>query len=149
MSYDIPIPEGDGEIPDINAVSQQQEEAPEVKPFSISFDDQYYKHKECQAHGMSKVNGATALKVIRDIGVYFTDQSNFSQNSLSYLEIKYVHNNGKYERLYKKLDVEDEIYEIKCVRESKSIDFRIFFTLNTLKRVFHVIAIRESHYSTD
>jgi len=51
MEVEIPVPEGDGKIPPLTPLTNQEEEAPEIKPFKISFDDKYYKGSECQAHG--------------------------------------------------------------------------------------------------
>ena len=148
MDSQIPIPEGDGKVPLINTVTNQEEEAPEIKPFKISFDEKYYKDSECEVHGMSKENGSCALKIVRDIGVYFVDQSNFLSKTLRDLTIKYVANDHGYSVLYNGLEDDESIYEIVYKKGNKNIDLRIFFTLNDSERVFHVVAIRQTHYET-
>lgn len=149
MEVEIPVPEGDGKIPPLTPLTNQAEEAPEIKPFKISFDDKYYKGSECQAHGMSKENGSCVLKIIRDVGVFFVDKANFLSKTLAGTEIIYVNNNNRhYANLYKGLELDEAVYEIKYVKEHKNIDFRLFFTLNERERIFHVVAIRQAHYDT-
>jgi len=122
---------------------------PEIRPFKISFDKKYYKDKECEAHGISKENGSCALKILRDVGVFFVNQNNFLKETLSSLMIIPVPNDNEYSKLYRGLGDDELISEIKYKQDRKNIDLRIFFTLSEPERTFHVVAIRQSHYKTD
>ena len=129
-----PIPETATEIP-------QTAEAPEAKPVLISFER--YNRDECQLDGMGGKIAKKALRVVRDVGVNIKTESDF-QKHLPKLEVVPIGNNGDYRKLYKGLaDLPDvEIKEIKVDRDKG----RLFFFL--IDRIFHIIAIRGSHYET-
>lgn len=115
---------------------------PEAVPYSISFAR--YNKGECQIDGMSKDNAQATLKVLRDVGVYFTNDDSF-QKSRADTEVKFVIDDGEYTDLFKGCR-EEEIREIKLAKPDKSIDVRVFFF--TIERMFYVIAARATHYDT-
>jgi Fe-S-cluster formation regulator IscX/YfhJ len=124
----------------------QKDESPELDPYRISFAD--YNSGECEIDGLEKQNGAMALKVLRDVGVYFTDEANFSKNSSNVTEIRNVVNSGVYTQIYKGLEADKEVREIKSIRQKKDVDIRIFFYELESERTFYVLAVRQSHYDT-
>jgi|SRR3989344_1783425 len=127
-----PIPKTAAEIP-------QTAEVPEAKPVLISFER--YNDDECQLDGMEGKMAKKALRVIRDVGVNIKTENDF-QKHLPKLEVVPIGDNGNYRRLYKGLaDLPDvEIKEVKIDRDNG----RLFFFL--IDRIFHIIAIRGSHY---
>lgn len=129
-----PIPITATEIP-------QTAEAPEVQPVFISF--QRYNSNECELNGMDNKRARKALQIVRDVGVTVKTEADFHKY-LPKLEIVSVQNNGAYRKLYKGLaDMPDaEIKEAKIDRDKG----RLFFFM--VDRIFHIIAIRNSHYET-
>ena len=94
------------------------------------------------------------MKVVRDIGVHFTNEGGLLSNTRHINEIKHVMNQGDYCRLYRGLSDDIEIKEIKCRREDRrhperEVDFRLFFYTLEDKRTFYILAIRQSHYDID
>lgn len=129
-----PIPESVTEI-------SQTAEAPEVKPILISFER--YNSKECQLDGMDGKMAKKTLRVVRDVGVKIKTESDFKKH-LSKLEIISIGNNGDYRKLYRGLaDLPDvEIKEAKIDMDKG----RLFFFM--IDRIFHIVAMRDSHYDT-
>src|ERR1035437_9973232 len=111
-----------GPIPSTVAEIPQLEEAPEAKPFLISF--QRYNSKECQLDGMDNKMARKALQVLRDIGVNIKTEDDFKVQ-LPKLEVVPIENSGHYRCLYKGLmDLPDaEIKEAKIDRDKG----RLFF----------------------
>ena len=130
-----PIPRTATEIP-------QTAEAPEAKPVLISFER--YNRNECQLDGMEGKMAKKAMRMVRDVGIHIKSESDF-QKHLPKLEVVSISDNGNYRKLYKGLtDLPDvEIKEIKIDRDKG----RLFFFL--IDRIFHIIAIRDSHYEID
>lgn len=137
----------------LKATSLREDVLPEGELFNISFAE--YNHKECLVDNIRTENAKPALKILRDIGVYFTDESNFKKHSSSELEIKPVLNLGDYSDLFRGLNHEyhDSVKEIKYDKKGHKnkpdIKLRIFFTLLESEKIFYLIAIRDVHYSTD
>ena len=129
-----PIPPNVAEVP-------QPEEAPEARPLLISFER--YNSGECQLNGMDNKRARKALQIVRDVGVNIRTESDF-KTLLPKLEVVSVNNSGDYRKLYKGLvDLPDvEIKEAKIDRDKG----RLFFFL--VNRIFHIVAIRDSHYET-
>lgn len=127
-----PIPETVTEI-------SQTAEAPEVKPILISFER--YNSKECQLDGMEGKMAKKALRIVRDVGVNIKAESDFKKH-LPKLAVVSIENNGDYRKLYKGLaDLPDvEIKEAKIDLDKG----RLFFFM--IDRIFHIVAIRDSHY---
>jgi len=119
----------------------QSEEAPETEPLLVSLAR--YNRKECQIDGMNPKIAKKALKAIRDIGVNIKTESDFS-TKLPKLRVEPVDNDGDYRALYRGLtDVPDAVVqEVKLDLENA----RLFFHM--VGNIFHIIAIRESHYDT-
>lgn len=129
---DSPIPPTATELP-------QPEEAPESKPILISFER--YNDRECQLDGMDNKIARKALQVLRDIGVNIKTETDFKDH-LPKLKVVPIENHGHYKGLYKGLiDLPDvEVKEAKIDRDKG----RLFFFL--IERIFHIVAIRGSHY---
>ncbi|MFH1170530.1 MAG: hypothetical protein V1704_03145 [Candidatus Vogelbacteria bacterium] len=141
----IPQPSGGlsrGPIPSTVTEITQLEEAPEAKPLLISFER--YNSGECQLNGMEGKTARKAFQVVRDVGVNVKTEADFKKH-LPRLEIVSIGNSGGYRKLYRGLiDLPDvEIKEAKINRDKG----RLFFFL--VDRIFHIVAIRNSHYETD
>lgn len=132
---DSPIPITATELP-------QLDEAPESKPVLISFER--YNNKECELDGMDNKMARKAFQTLRDIGVNVRTEADFKDH-LPRLQVIPIENGGHYRGLYKGLmDLPDvEVKEAKIDRDKG----RMFFFL--VERIFHVVAVRESHYETD
>jgi hypothetical protein len=128
----------------------QEEEAPEVQPFKLSFAK--YNPKECEIDGINPHNGKAILTIVRDIGIYFTNEENFTKKSSKDIEIKHVINGGDYKKLYRGLYEDEEVREIKYKhsypKKGIEIDVRLFFCSLEKEKTFYIIAVRESHYDT-
>ncbi|KKU50249.1 MAG: hypothetical protein UX71_C0002G0220 [Parcubacteria group bacterium GW2011_GWA1_47_10] len=134
-----------GPIPPTATTLPQEDEAPEASPFYMSFIK--YKKKECQIDGMTLENSQAALHVMRDVGVHFTNKTNFLSNT-SHTEIKPIKRDGEYKDLYRGLYEDEEVHEIKFIHEKKKQDVRMFFSLLEKEKIFFVIAVRGTHYDT-
>ena len=141
------IPKPEGELPDDSIPARvaelpQPEEAPEAKPLLISFER--YNSTECELDGMDNKRARKALQLVRDVGVNIKAEDDFKR-LLPKLEVCSIANSGDYRGLYKGLaDLPDaEIKEAKIDRDKG----RLFFFV--VGRVFHILAMRESHYETD
>lgn len=142
---EIPKPElvdESGQIPPESAELPQSDIEPELRPFLISF--QRYSDKECQVDTMDTKVARKALKVVRDIGINIRNEDDF-KSRLPKLTVAPVGDFGDYRALFKGLrDLPDvEMKEIKIERDKG----RLFFFV--IDKIFHVVAIRDSHYETD
>ena len=141
----IPTPENrspESPIPQTAAEVPQAEEAPETKPILISFER--YNIGECQLNSMEGKMAKKTLRIIRDVGVNIRTEADF-QKHLPKLEVVPINNSGDYRKLYRGLaDLPDvEIKEAKIDRDKG----RLFFFI--VDRIFHIVAMRDSHYDTD
>jgi hypothetical protein len=152
---EIPVPEESSEsktlISGKVAELSQDEVDPEGKPFKISFAD--YKENQCEIYGMKKSNAAAALKIIRDIGCYFTDQGSFACKTLNGVEVKHIVGSGCYSVLYNGIDAGADVKEIKYTKirrndDANSVDLRIFYYTIDSIRTLYLLAVRQSHYDT-
>lgn len=146
----IPEPEGESQssqgVPNTAAERPQTEESPEVLPYRISFAR--YNQGECQMDGMNPKNAKVALTTLRDVGIHFTSEENYSANA-GKAEIKRIVCDGDYRGLFRGLGEDAEIKEIKCTHPSKGIDVRLFYFSLERNKTFYLIATRETHYDTD
>lgn len=157
-----PIPESseapEPELPGTTIVPKEAAEFPkeqedvEAIPFKISFED--YKNRECQIDGLKKTNAAAVLKIIRDIGVYFTDESNLLANASCIDEILTIVRRGDYLQICKGLEEDIQVKEIKYAHQNRrqpenDVDIRLFFYTLESERTFYVLAVRQDHYNLD
>ena len=145
----IPEPEGENKssetVPVTAPLISQDEEDPEAKLYRISFER--YKQDECQMDGMHPENAKAALKIIRDIGIYFTSEKNYFAKS-GRAEIKPVICGGHYKELCNGLGPDDEVKEIKLDDKKNRISVRLFYFTLEKDKTFYLIAARETHYDT-
>jgi hypothetical protein len=130
-------------IPEAVAERPQIEEAPETRPLLISFAR--YNEKECDLDkGIDSKRARKALQILRDVGVNIFNPIEF-KNKLPKLQVVPINNSGDYRKLYSNLaDLPDvEIQEAKIDRDKG----RLFFFI--VERIFHVVAVKDSHYETD
>lgn len=138
--------ESSGVVPK-DAAEMKADDDPEARPFRISLAK--YNSKACQIDELGGDNAKAALSTLRDVGLYFTSEMEFSSRSSLDSEIKYVENAGDYSLMYKGLGGEDvDVKEIKIQRQKKGVDFRIFFYSLEFERTFFLIAIRQNHLDT-
>lgn len=145
----IPDPKEESSYPiksDAARITDYGEDS-ETQVFKISFAR--YKPKECHIDGMSKENGAHLLKLIRDVGIYFTDRKTFLDKTSECSEIKRIYKDGDYSILYKGLDEDEEIYEMKKQQKKKGVDIRLFFFTIQTEKTFYVLSAQGgTHYDT-
>ncbi len=139
----IPKPEaevGSGLIPSSATNLPQEAGDPEAEPLLFSFEQ--YNEKECQIDTMDPKKARKALRAIRDTGLNIKTMADFG-SKLPKLELKPVRNEGDYRDLYKGLNPDTDLQEIKTDNDKG----RIFFHM--IKNILYLIAVRESHYETD
>lgn len=150
--FSNPIPEPEKGKDDANGIPRtvaerpQTEESPEVLPYRISFAR--YNQGECQMDEMNPKNAKVVLTTLRDVGVHFTSEENYSVNS-GKAEIKKIICAGDYRGLFRGLGEDAEIKEIKCTHPSKGVDVRLFYFSLERDKTFYLVATRETHYDTD
>lgn len=134
----------DTAIPSIAAVLPQTEEAPEIQPLLMSFEN--YSGKECHIDSMDNKRARKALQVLRDMGVNIHSDLQFAQK-LPKLEVKPIRDEGAYRALYKSIrhvtSPEVQLQEAKADADK----CRIFFFI--IKNVMYLVAISDSHIETD
>jgi hypothetical protein len=142
-------------ITEVAEKTLESEEPPETRPYDISFAE--YNSKECLINDMSKFASKAALKILRDVGVHFNDETNFLSKTITGVRISGVNKEGDYRDIFKGLKdgYHDRLREIVLDKKSykspeENIELRLFFVTIEKPKLFYVVAIRnDAHYDTD
>ncbi|MFA6095253.1 MAG: hypothetical protein WC767_00180 [Candidatus Paceibacterota bacterium] len=133
------------------------ESEPEAKKYKISFDK--YIVDECGINNFNGHYAQSAVRVIRDIGLSF-DGTGISSSEAPRIEHVYRYSDrakNEYAVFYKDIEEDAEIKEVKVVntvyvrnpatkkKESREIDYRIFFYITPHDSTFHIRAITDDH----
>jgi hypothetical protein len=129
----------------VGATQVRTAEDPEALPYNISFAR--YNDKECQITDMDANNAKAALMILRDVGIYFSSYENYAKYSGS-AEVKRIMNDGDYSALYRGCDADEEIKEIKLVKEKKNVNVRLFYFTIESSKMFYLVAVRHTHIDT-
>lgn len=127
------------EIPQNAAELSSESEAPEAKPYVISFEN--YNKKLCELKCLGKNKAKKALEIIKEIGTKVCCSTDFQRYSIDRIP---VDNSGDYRRLFNKIPEDAELKEIKLQE-----DARIFYYDLEPERKFFIVAITENHFETD
>lgn len=131
--------EDENEIPNSVAELDQETEAPEGKPYVISFSK--YNEKMCEITELGKNKGNRALSILKKIGMNVYSRADFSRNKI---ETKSVANSGGYSPLYNGLGNDVEVREMFLQSTG-----RIFYFDIEPERAMYIVAIRENHLETN
>lgn len=135
------LPVESGQIPIKSAEMPQSAVEPELLPYLISF--QRYNEKECQVDDMEPKLARKALKAVRDIGIKVREESDFGSR-MPKLAVEPVGDAGDYHALFRGLgDLPD--VEMKEAKIDNNAGRLFFFVID---KIFHIVAIRGSHYDT-
>ena len=125
-------------IPPEVAEMPQEQEAPEAEPYVISFAK--YNCKMCE---VSLLNGNKAKKAIEtfiNIGLNVRSSSDFQRHSIDQIPVQYK---GEYKKLFRGLDNDIDLKEIKLQQ-----DARIFYFDIESNHTLYVVAIKQNHLET-
>ena len=128
-----------GQIPPSVAELAQDTEAPEGRPYVISFAK--YNEKMCEILGLGKNRGNKALSILKQIGMKVYSRADFQRLNIQNKSISFA---GAYKALYNRLGPDIEIREIPLQG-----DGRIFYFDIEPERSIYIVAITENHLETD
>lgn len=130
---------GEEDIP-LNVTELERSiEAPESKPYLISFAK--YNETLCEIQYLGKNKGNRALFILKTIGTKVFKKSDFQK---CHIDNKCVINSGEYKKLYRKLDPSIEIRELDLQGTG-----RIFYFDIEAEKILYVVAITENHFEVD
>jgi len=135
----VQVVDNKGEIPKKVAELEQDTEAPEARPYFISFAK--YNDKLCEIDYLPKGKDRKALKILKEIGTKIFTKADFQRNKIRNEAVAYT---GDYKKLYNKFDEGIEIRELFLSETA-----RIFYFDIEPDRVLYVVAITQNHYETD
>lgn len=130
--------EDKGEIPQAVAELPQEEEAPEVIPYMISFAK--YNEKMCEIEYLNSNKAKKAIETLKIIGTKVRSEADFQKHFVDRLPVNPV---GEYKKLFNGIEDGIELKEIKLQQ-----DARIFYFDIEPDRIFYVVAITQNHLET-
>lgn len=128
-----------GEIPLSVAELSQQDEAPEITPYIISFSQ--YNEGLCEIKALAGNKGKKAIEILKTIGTKVRSTADFAKHNIDRIPVVRT---GEYLKLFSGLEEDIELKEAKLQSTG-----RIFYFDLEPKRMFFVVAIRENHFETD
>lgn len=128
-----------GELPQAVAEMPQEQEVPEASFYVISFAK--YNENMCEISMLNSNKARKAILTFKAIGTKISSEADFSKYNIDRLP---VHCSGDYKKLYRGLEEDIDLKEIKLQE-----DARIFYFDIESKRTFYVVAITQNHLETD
>lgn len=129
----------EGDIPKNVAELPQETEAPETRPYVISFSK--YNERACEISLLNSNKAKKAVQTLKDIGTKIRSQADYQRNSIDRIPVRY---SGGYKKLFNGLAPDIELKELKLQQ-----DARIFYFDLEPERTFYVVAITENHLETE
>lgn len=129
----------EGDIPKDVAELSQDSEAPEGRPYFISFAK--YNDKLCEISLLTSNKARRAVETFKTIGTKIRSQADFQRHSIDRIPVQ---DKGDYKKLYNGLSSDIQLKEIKLQQ-----DARIFYFDIEPERTFYVVAVTENHLETD
>lgn len=129
----------EGELPERVAEFPQEFDAPEGRPYLISFAK--YNHKMCEVDNLAGNKGKKAITLLKEIGTKVFTKADFARNNIKNDLVKFA---GEYKKLFSGLAEDIELREL-FLQDSG----RIFYFDIEPERTMFVVAIRENHLETD
>ena len=133
----IEIPNS-GDIPNIVAELPEEIEAPETRPYFISFSK--YNENLCEIQHLTSNKAKKAIETLKKKNKKIHSQTDFQRHSIDRIPVHYA---GEYKKLFNGLSSDIELKEIKLQQSA-----RIFYFDLEPERTFYVVAITENHFET-
>lgn len=129
----------DGELPQTVAEIPQETEAPEANPYVISFAK--YNERMCELAQLNNNKAKKAIETLKTIGTKVRSTADYQRHSVDRIPVRYE---GEYKKLFKGLEDDIELKEIKLQQSA-----RVFYFDIEPERTFYVVAITDNHFETD
>ncbi|MBU2491286.1 MAG: hypothetical protein KJ571_01575 [Bacteroidetes bacterium] len=126
----------DGVIPDSVTQLPSDQESDETKPYVFSFEK--YNKRLCEIESLHGNRSIKVLSTIKDVGMKLYTFEDFRNLKFT---IQPIYNLGEYQKLFKGLDNDIELYEIKLTGSD-----RIFFFLIESVKTIYIVAIKGNHF---
>ncbi len=125
-------------IPEIIA-NAPPEEAPEAKPYLISFAK--YNEKMCEISELNSNKARKAVETFKTVGTKIRSESDFKKIPIDRIPVR---REGEYKKLFQGLADDIDLKELKLQQ-----DARIFYFDIEPERTFYVVAITQNHLETN
>lgn len=129
----------DSELPQTVAEIPQDVEAPEANPYVISFAK--YNEKMCELTQLNNNKAKRAIETLKTIGTKVRSTADYQRHSVDRIPVRCE---GEYKKLFKGLEDDIELKEIKLQQSA-----RVFYFDIEPERTFYVVAITDNHLETD
>lgn len=126
------------EIPQRVATAPQELEAPEASPYVISFAK--YNENMCEISELNSNKARKAVETLKIIGTKIRSRADFQKQFIDQIPVR---RGGEYKKLYRGLENDIDLKEIKLQQ-----DARIFYFDIESERTFCVVAITQNHLET-
>ena len=140
MSDEIPlgvaIAKEEGEIPFSVVEFSENVEAPELRPYVISFEK--YNDELCEIQHLEKNKGKKALEILRKIGTKVYSTADFQKLGIKSDGVQQL---GEYKKIYRGIADGVEIRELFLSQTA-----RIFYFDIEPESKLYVVAIRQNHF---
>lgn len=128
-----------GTLPRSVAELPQEDEAPEMTPYRISFAR--YNGNLCEIDLLDSNKAKKALNLFKTVGTQVCSPADFKKYSIDRIPVV---RKGEYLKLYNRLGEDIEIKETKLQQNA-----RIFYFDIEPERMLYVVAIKQNHFETD
>lgn len=132
-------PDDDSELPQTVAEIPQDVEAPEANPYVISFAK--YNEKMCELAQLNNNKAKRAIETLKTIGTKVRSTADYQRHSVDRIPVRCE---GEYKKLFKGLEDDIELKEIKLQQSA-----RVFYFDIEPERTFYIVAITDNHLETD
>lgn len=127
------------ELPQTVAEIPQEIEAPEANPYVISFAK--YNEKMCELSQLGNNKAKKAIETLKTVGTKIRSTADYQRHSVDRIPVRCE---GEYKKLFKGLEDDIELKEIKLQQSA-----RVFYFDIEPERTFYVVAITDNHLETD
>lgn len=129
----------ESELPQSVAEMPQEVEAPEANPYVISFAK--YNDKMCELAQLGNNKAKRVIENMKTIGTKIRSTADYQRHNVDRIPVRCE---GEYKRLFKGLEDDIELKEIKLQQSA-----RVFYFDIEPERTFYVVAITDNHLETD
>ncbi len=129
----------DSGLPQSVAEMPQAIEAPEAVPYVISFAK--YNEKMCELSQLNNNKAKRIVEIFKTIGTKVCSTTDYQRHLVGRIPVR---REGEYKKLFRGLEDDIELKEIKLQQKA-----RVFYFDIEPDRTFYVVAITENHLETD
>jgi len=129
----------ESELPQSVAEMPQEVEAPEANPYVISFAK--YNEKMCELAQLGNNKAKRAIENLKTIGTKIRSTADYQRHNVDRIPVRFE---GEYKKLFKGLEDDIELKELKLQQSA-----RVFYFDIEPERTFYVVAITDNHLETD